>query len=159
MSKMSLRKSNQEESFGVIYKATNTLTNEAYIGATTYSVQQRQWDHTERANRGENGKFYEAIRTYGQEAFEWEQIDTANTPNELASKEKEYIIVYSSQEDGYNTDAGGEIQKMVYQYDLETQELIHEYKNLQEAAEALGSSKKAISKACLGVNKTHKNYL
>lgn len=155
---MSQEKSNAEDNFGIVYKATNTLTDEVYIGITTNSIKQRRWDHTERADRGEQGKLFKALRTYGEDVFNWEQIDTAQNPNELASKEKKYIVRYNTQEKGYNTDSGGEIQKFVYQYDLETKELTNEFESLKKAAKAVNSTKKAISKACLSVNKTHENF-
>ena len=73
---------------GVIYKVTNKETGEVYIGATTNSIHQRKLDHTERSNRGKQGYFHEAIATHGSEAFNWEQIDTANSTDELAKRKK-----------------------------------------------------------------------
>ena len=73
---------------GIIYKVTNTKNGKLYLGATRDSLQERQRDHTKRANRGEQNKFHNAISTYGADAFKWEQIDTANSINELAQKEK-----------------------------------------------------------------------
>ena len=71
----------------LVYKVFNEETGQIYIGATTYSLHQRQLDHTERANRGEPNKFHDAISTYGADAFSWEQVDTANSIDELAKKE------------------------------------------------------------------------
>lgn len=136
---------------GIIYKAENKFTGELYIGITTNSIHQRELDHVERALRGESGKFYEAISTYGEDAFTWEQIDTASDKNELAAKEKSYVITYKTKEDGYNSDSGGGIQKSVYQYDLKTKGLIASYPNLMTAASTINMSKQDISRACLNV--------
>ena len=142
----------------IIYKAQNKHTGEVYIGATTKSVRRRQLDHTERANRGENNKFHEAIDTYGLEAFTWTQIDSANTVNELAQKEKKYVIHYDSKENGYNSDSGGGIQKTVYQYAIEEGSLVNTFDCLESAANVVSASKRSISSACLGINNTCKGY-
>lgn len=141
-----------------IYKAQNNATREVYIGATTQSIKKRKIDHIERSNRGVNGKLQEAIVTYGPEAFTWTQIDTASTINELAQKEKEYIIKFNSKKKGYNSDCGGGIQKTVYQYSTEDGSLIAKYDSLQSAANAVSAARTSISNACLGQNKTCKGY-
>lgn len=151
-------KQNYNKEYGVIYKAQNNITNEVYIGITTDSIKQRQLDHTERALRGEPGIFYEAIGTYGPEVFTWEQIDTANTVNELALKEKEYVVKYNTQHEGYNSDSGGGIKKQVYQYDLEFGKLVDEFECLQDAAQEIEVTKQDISRACLSVNKLLKDF-
>lgn len=140
-----------------IYKAQNLINGQVYIGATKNSLLQRKLDHIERANRGDKGKFQEAIATYGPEYFQWEQIDTASTTNELAEKEKQYIVTYNSKEDGYNSDAGGGFKKQVYQYSLNG-ELIAYHESLSCAAQAVNSTKKSIGNACLGYNKSCKGY-
>lgn len=142
-----------------IYKAQNKHTGEVYIGATTHSIHQRKLDHVERANRGEKGQFQEAIGTYGPEAFAWEQIDTANSSDELAQKEKEYIIKYDSKVNGYNSDAGGGFRKTIHQYSIEDGTLVNTFDSLQSAANAINVTKKAIGNACLGQNKTCNGYV
>lgn len=142
----------------IIYKAQNLFTNEVYIGATTTSLHQRRLDHTERATRQEQGKFYEAIGTYGPEAFSWEQIDSATTMDELAQKEKYFIIEYYAQQNGYNSDSGGGFKKTVYQYDVDTGEIINTFETLKDAGNAVNASRKSINNVCLGVNKTCKGF-
>jgi group I intron endonuclease len=143
---------------GIIYTAKCEITGEFYVGATTDSLHQRKLDHQERASRGEKGQFQEAIGTYGPEAFTWTQIDTANSSDELAQKEKAYVIQYDSKSNGYNSDAGGGIQKTVYQYSLEDGSLVNSYDSLQSAANAVNAAKTSISNVCLGQNKTCKGY-
>ncbi|WNH13850.1 NUMOD1 domain-containing DNA-binding protein [Thalassobellus suaedae] len=148
----------EKKKINVIYKAQNKLTGEVYIGATKNSIHQRKLDHQERANRGEKGQFQEAIGTYGPDAFTWTQIDTASTTDELAQKEKEYIIRYDSRTNGLNSDSGGGIQKTIYQYSIEDGSLIAKYDCLESAANAVSAAKTSISNACLGQNKTCKSY-
>jgi len=143
---------------GIIYKVTHKESGKSYIGCTTNSIHQRKLDHNERANRGARGQFQEAIATYGPDAFSWTQVDTASSTDELAQKEKDYVIKYNSKENGYNSDAGGGIQKTVYQYSIEDAKLVSQYDSLQSAANAVNATKQNISMACLGVNKTCKGY-
>jgi group I intron endonuclease len=143
----------------IIYKALNKLTGKTYVGATANSIRQRSLDHTERAKRGEIGKFYEAMTTYGLENFSWTQVDTANSKNELATKEKEYITLFDSKNNGYNSDIGGGFKKTVYQYNVETGKLINSYDDLSSASNAVSATKTSISNACLNYNKTCKGYV
>lgn len=142
----------------IIYKAENVLNGEVYIGATTGSIHKRKLDHLQRAKREENNKFHVAISTYGAWAFSWEQIDTANSVNELARKEKDYIIAYNSKEEGYNSDSGGGFKKKVYQYDIKTGKLINTFESLKSAGNAVNANKRQISKACISVNQTFGGY-
>lgn len=141
-----------------IYKAENEKNNLIYVGSTTRSVEERKKDHIQKANKATGHQFHEAIATYGQEAFTWEQIDTASSMDELAKKEKEYILEYNSKEDGYNTDAGGGFKKTVYKYDLDAGELVAVFETLTEAALTVNSIKQSISRACLNVNNTYRGF-
>lgn len=143
---------------GKIYKAVNKITRQVYIGLTFNKTQQRQKDHINKAEKKVGGKFQNAINTYGSDEFEWEEIDTANTPNELAEKEKQYIIEYKAHLEGYNTDRGGGIRKNIYQYDLDSGVILSTFYSLAEAAENVGVDRKTISKACLGEIKNCAGY-
>lgn len=136
----------------------NKLTKETYIGATIKNLISRRNDHLQKAKKGYNGRFQKAIHTYGENVFEWHQIDTANSANELAEKEKQYIIKYKSKEKGYNGDRGGGLKKNIYQYDLVSGVILSSFSSLTEAAENVGVNKKTISKACLGEIKNCKGY-
>jgi predicted GIY-YIG superfamily endonuclease len=144
-----MKKNNYKVS--LVYKVVNKTNGETYIGATTKSIENRMADHLQKANKGVGGCFQEAIATYGPEAFSWEQIDTANSADELAQKEKDYILEYDSKKNGYNSDSGGGFEKTVYQYNYYPNDLITSYKNLKEVEEKLGFDKRRISNACLNV--------
>lgn len=134
--------------YSIIYKAENTLTGEFYIGATAKSLEERKQDHIQKANKKVGSYFQEAIGTYGPEAFTWEQLDTAENPNELAEMESKYIYEFKAQVEGYNSDRGGGIKKTVYQYN-ENGTLIETYEGLFEIKEVLGLDKQRISNACI----------
>jgi len=141
-----------------IYKAENMSNGEVYIGATTKSLDARQKDHIERANRGDSGRFQSAIATFGSEFFDWIQLDTAISSDQLAKKEKEYILQYDSKENGYNVDCGGGVRKTVYQYDVITGALVAKHPNLSVAGAVVGLTKQGLSNVCLSVNKTCKGF-
>lgn len=143
----------------IIYKAQNTFTGETYIGATTKSIEERKADHLSKAERGLGSNFQEAIGTYGSDTFNWEQIDIASNINELAKKEAEYILKFNSFKAGYNQNKGsGGFKKKVYQYSLETGELLNSYDDLTCAGNAVNATKKSISNVCLHIDKTCKGY-
>ena len=135
---------------GIIYRVVHTETGRSYIGATTKSLKERRIDHIQRAFRGEQGKLQKAIITYGPEAFIWTQIDTANSIDELAQKEKQYILKYNSKVKGFNSDNGGGLKKTVYQFRYNDRELLKSYKSLDCAANAVNADKRTISKAAIG---------
>ncbi len=141
-----------------IYRVFNRLTNKFYIGATAKEMENRKNDHIQKAAKKVGSKFQEAIASYSPEAFEWVQIDTAISPNELAQKEKEYVLKYDAKDNGYNADRGGGFQKNIYQYDLESGSLLGSFTQLECAANAVGVDKRTISKACLGEIKNCAGY-
>ncbi|HSD08864.1 NUMOD1 domain-containing DNA-binding protein [Flavobacterium sp.] len=142
----------------IVYKSENAFTGEIYIGATTKSLDQRKNDHLQKSCKGSNVLFHQAIGTYGSDSFIWKQLDSAASLNELAEKETEYIYMYDSFQNGYNSDKGGGFKKTVYQYNIETGELINSYDDLVSAGNAVNANKRSISNACLHTNKTCRGY-
>ncbi|MBE7641395.1 GIY-YIG nuclease family protein [Salegentibacter sp. BLCTC] len=144
---------------GIVYRVINKLTNETYIGITFKNLISRKRDHLQKAKKKSGGFFQNAINTYGEDAFKWEQIDTATCCNELAEKEKKYILEYNALNKGYNSDSGGGIKKNVYQYDIETRELLQDFVCLKDAGNAVSATKQDISRACLSANGVLRGYL
>ena len=97
--------------YGYIYKISFP-NNKIYIGLTTTSIEQRHKEHKSCALGKSTYLIYNALRKYDMiETFELEQIDTADTLEELCEKEKEYIKQYNShyiEGHGYNMTYGGE---------------------------------------------------
>ena len=147
-----------ENNQGIIYKVINTETNEIYIGATKNSIDERKNDHIQKSNNGNGYKFHNAISTYGADSFQWIQIDTASSNNELASKEIKYISEYDTLENGYNSDKGGGIKKTVYKYNLNGS-LNSTFEDLTAASNTIGLRKQDISRACWNVNHALGGYL
>ena len=90
-----------------IYKITNVQNNKVYIGQTIRPIQDRFHRHINDAlNNILNTHFARAIRKYGKDNFIIEQIDQAQTQDELNKKEQYWIQYYNSVQNGYNeTDA------------------------------------------------------
>lgn len=95
----------------IIYKAVNKANGKVYVGKTEKSLEERKRMHEWNAlnnGHGYKSKFYNAIRKYGVESFEWSVIDeTSKDKEELAEKEKEYILACNSVGMGYNISVGG----------------------------------------------------
>lgn len=138
----------KEKKIHLVYKVTNKETAEAYIGATTKSIDERKADHLQKANKGTGSYFQEAIGTYGPDAFMWEQIDTATSTDELAKKEKQFILQYNSNKNGYNSDSGGGFKKRVYMFDCKG-DWAATHMCLRDIEETFGFDKRRISNACL----------
>ena len=147
------------EKKGIIYTVTNKETKMVYVGLTTKSLEVRKKDHNKKSKKGKSYAFQQAIATYGPEAFRWEQVDTANTIDELAEKEKAYILKYNSKEDGYNLSVGGDVQKSVYQYNISTGVLVNKFSNLTDAGATMNLTKQDLSKVCLSVNKVSNGFV
>ena len=90
-----------------IYKITNIQNNKVYIGQSIRPIQDRFHRHINDAlNNILDTHFARAIRKYGKDNFIIEQIDQAQTQDELNKKEQYWIQYYNSVQNGYNeTDA------------------------------------------------------
>lgn len=146
-----------ENNAGLIYKVTNMINGEIYIGSTTKTIEERKLDHLQRIDKNYGSKFHNALKQYGKDNFIFEQIDTATSFNELALKERRYILEFDSKTNGYNLDSGGGFKKKVYQFD-KSGVLLTTFQSLEEAAKSVNVSNNSISDACLGGRKTCANF-
>jgi group I intron endonuclease len=90
----------------IIYKATNKINGDFYIGLSKYPIEDRRKGHyKEAAGSRSNGLFHNAIRKYGEDCFVWEVIDTASSLEKLKQLEIKYIAELNPR---YNMTAGGD---------------------------------------------------
>lgn len=88
-----------------IYKITNIITGQYYIGQTIRSLETRFYYHVLRSNNGSKTKLHNAIRKYGSENFIIEPI-LSNVLKENLNKEE--IRLISELSPYYNMTFGGE---------------------------------------------------
>lgn len=96
----------------IVYKITNIVTGKCYIGITIQSLKARWEGHLAKMRSGDSRHLYCSMRKYGIDKFKIEQIDTANTIQELLEKEKYYVNMYNSRMCGYNMTEGGDTNPM-----------------------------------------------
>ncbi|KYD28159.1 NUMOD3 domain-containing DNA-binding protein [Geobacillus stearothermophilus] len=88
----------------IIYKITNKLNGKIYIGQTVRTLEER----IEEYKRKRRTAIERAIQKYGIENFNFEVIDTAETPEELNEKEIKWIKHFNCiHPNGYNLCEGG----------------------------------------------------
>lgn len=95
----------------ILYRATNRITGKSYIGATSRKLNQRIACHFSDAKkrRKEGSAFHDAIRSYGREAFSFEQIASATDWPSLLAMERVAVEIYATvAPSGYNLSLGGE---------------------------------------------------
>jgi group I intron endonuclease len=96
-------------SFGIIYCITNLVNGKQCVGQTIHSLKLRWRRHQHYAKRGSDGAIHRAIRKYGAENFKIEQIDTADSLDELNNKEASHILLrVTLSPSGYNLTTGGD---------------------------------------------------
>lgn len=81
---------------GTVYTATNIITGEIYVGASTHSLSRRMAQHISKS-RYSTTKFHKAIQLYGKENFAWTELHKTDDIHELERLEKSYIAYYTEQ--------------------------------------------------------------
>lgn len=90
-----------------IYKATNKITGKIYIGFDS-KWPRRIVGHKYQHKKDNNTKFYNAIRKYGWDNFEWEVIYNSKDGEHCLNVMESYFIKeYDTINNGYNTSFGG----------------------------------------------------
>lgn len=106
-----------------IYKITNKITKEVYVGQST-DIDRRKGQHL---NKGKTGKsfLYLSMRVWGSEHFEFEIIEECGK-RELDWKEQHYVMIEDSFVNGLNMTIGG---NATVEYSLSE---VFKYKGLKE---------------------------
>lgn len=89
----------------IVYKITCKINNKIYVGQTCETLEQRFKRHMGYQKDESDTKFYRAVRKYGKENFYIEQLDVAETQEELDEKEFYWINKLDTVDNGYNTKA------------------------------------------------------
>lgn len=86
----------------VIYRATNSISGKSYIGFTRQSFESRKAQHFYHSKKTKS-KFYDAIRSYGWDAFVWEIL----LEDATLEDERRLIEEHDTIRAGYNLKDGG----------------------------------------------------
>ena len=86
-----------------LYKITNRLNNKTYIGKTTQL--DFIWNKHKDLNETKNLKIEKEMALYGIDKFEFSVLEECRE-EELDEKEKYYMQMYDSVENGYNANGG-----------------------------------------------------
>lgn len=90
-----------------IYKATNIINGKSYIGFDS-KWPNRIIKHNQNY-KNQNRKFYDAIKKYGWDNFDWSVLYQSYDRNHcLTEMEPHFITEYNSFNNGYNMTLGGE---------------------------------------------------
>jgi group I intron endonuclease len=91
-----------------IYRFTNKVNSKVYIGFTSNFVKRRS-AHKKSAERGDDIKFYRAIRKHGWENFIFDIIYQSKDKEHTRDVMEPYFIAeYDSLKNGYNSTCGGD---------------------------------------------------
>lgn len=116
---------------GYIYKITNLINNECYIGQTVQNIEERFKEH--KRNRKypyfQHLKLYKAFNIYGLDNFIIQSLEEVDDLD-LNKAEQKWISYYDSFKHGYNMTLGGTSRK---QLNLCEEDIINDYIKLKSA--------------------------
>lgn len=124
-----------------IYRITNNVNGNIYIGQTLDSFKRRYSTHKyECFNKRRRNKLYNSMRKYGWENFSFDIMHFCNNENEIDDLERKYIKLFNCLERGLNLDSGGNLNKH----------------HSEETKRKIGRANKG-NKACLGRKHTEES--
>lgn len=92
----------------IIYKHTNTITNKAYVGYTSSTLEKRFDRHIQDTKRGSQLYFHRSIRKHGIDCWTSEVLCECKSLHKAWTQECEMIAKYDTfGKNGYNMTAGG----------------------------------------------------
>ena len=164
---------------GYIYKVTNKKNGKVYIGQTMISIKirwNRHKNHSFKPNRNDyNVKFHKAIRKYGTDSFEIEELEMFEAKDKqsllvlLNEAEINYINKFDSFNNGYNSTLGGSkggglrgklnSQSIKIKQYTEDGEFIKEWDSIADAARYYNTFDTCIIDCLKGYNKSSSGFV
>lgn len=154
------------EYVGYVYKSICLITSKVYIGITIEGIEARKKRHIRDSYNPNdhcyNVHFHRAIRKYGQDNFEWTQLECIKSDSKenliycLKQLEIKYISLYNSYHCGYNCTLGGdnsETTKKAVKVYLKDGTQINEFSSIQDAADYYSIKRYSVGKCCNKVQK------
>lgn len=145
-----------------IYKITNTVNNQSYIGQSVH-IEARWQEHVREAIHESNltKKLYIAMREYGIEQFTFEVLEECELNQKiLDEREKYWIEYYDSFNNGYNSTRGGQGRNAWLFNPAQIQQLWDDGYTVSEIAEMVGCNHSTVNKRLTGYNdyNTHTSH-
>ncbi len=103
-----------QKPFGIVYLIENRINGKAYIGLTKQTLSARWYHHKYNARKGGTTPFYNAIRKYGENAWDLSILQTYDTEVELIAGDIYWINKLGTKietGDGYNATDGGHLTR------------------------------------------------
>lgn len=145
---------------GIIYQAVSNITGLSYIGYTTSSLSERVAKHKYHFSKViRSSKFYTALYEQGFNNFTWNILAVVEEDN-LQQTEMQFIALYNTFANGYNSSYGGEntFPKQVLQYDYYGN-LLNMFSSISEAANRLNLNRNCISRVINGQQQYYKDFI
>lgn len=143
---------------GTIYKITNKINNNAYIGLTNRAVEIRWTEHTNYLNTSydsqQNSLIHIALRKYGKENFTFEVLEDNIPVEELNKREQYWIAYYDTFTHGYNMTPGGDMKPLKYDYN-ELLEFWQQGLSPTEISQKIGINQNYLLQLLLQLGITH----
>ncbi len=137
-----------------VYMATNKINGKRYVGITHRGLAHRRGGHLSRAKRGDRGcpRFYDAIRKYGPQSFEWQAIASFEDKAGAQDAEIALIAKIRKKSEEYNVARGGDVGVLVpvNRRPVVCLEDGIVYESATSAARAYNSDVSDICKVCSG---------
>jgi hypothetical protein len=130
--------------YGIIYKATGP-TGKVYVGKTTKTLAKRKSGHKAQAVfKDRRSAFQAALLDEGFDSFTWDEIDQAESLEELNAKEKHWVAHYQADDPayGYNTYEGGDNAKHTPETKQKIREALFNHPVSEEARRKMSEAKK-----------------
>lgn len=146
-----------------IYKMTNVITGEVYVGSTVKYLSGRFNTHFYDAvnNRGGHTAYTTAeLIFWGKDCFTIEVLEICESTEQAKEREQYWIGYYDCYNSGLNgsADGLGKIKRKVAQLDKNTGKIIALYESLITAENITGISYKNIQDVCANRSKTAGGY-
>lgn len=126
-----------------IYCIKNDINDKVYIGKTVYTIQHRFKEHIRDAHNHKcNSKLHRAMLKYGDEHFYPLLLEECSDDN-ASEREKYYIQLYNSVQNGYNISYGGDGESQVDFNKIE--QLYLQGYTFKDIAEQTGYNRKTIA--------------